>query len=83
MPMRPYIEKWEAFGWQTIEIDGHDMKQILSAVQIAKTGAQKPTAILARTIKGKGVSYMEDDNIWHQKAPTDEQMKLARQELTR
>ena len=81
MPMGTIKNKWDVFGWNTLEVDGHDMREILSAVDAAKGCEEKPTVILARTIKGKGVSYMEDDNSWHQKAPSDEQMKIAEQEL--
>jgi len=81
MPLNPIGAKWQAFGWRVIEIDGHDIGQILSAIYSAKEQQEKPTVILARTIKGKGVSYMENDNSWHQKAPDDEQMKIAGREL--
>ena len=81
LDMEPLGAKWEAFGWKTQKINGHSIKEILSAIESAKLPNEKPTVILAETIKGKGVSYMENDNSWHQKAPTDEQMKIAEQEL--
>ena len=81
MPMDSIRDKWHAFGWNILEIDGHDIKAILSAIDAAKRCKEKPSVILARTIKGKGVSYMEDDNSWHQKAPDDEQMRIAEMEL--
>ena len=70
MPVEPLRAKWEAFGWNVLEIDGHDMQQILYAVEYAKGNIQKPTVILAQTVKGKGVAYMEGNNEWHQKAVT-------------
>jgi transketolase len=68
MPIEPLADKWRAFGWQVEHSDGHDMRGILAAVTASGTRA-KPTVILARTIKGKGVAYMEGDNRWHQASP--------------
>jgi len=70
-------EKFKAFGWNVIDIDGHDMKQILEAVEKAKTVKGKPTVIVAKTVKGKGVPFMENQVGWHGKAPTLEQTKEA------
>lgn len=70
-------DKFKAFGWNVIDIDGHDMKQILEAVEKAKTVKGKPTVIVAKTVKGKGVSFMENQVGWHGKAPTLEQAKEA------
>ncbi|MGE5197529.1 MAG: transketolase, partial [Deltaproteobacteria bacterium] len=70
-----------AFGWHTIEIDGHDMKQILSAYGKAKTVKDKPTIIIARTIKGKGVSFMENVVDFHGRAPTKDETDQAIKEL--
>jgi len=70
-------EKFKAFGWHVIEIDGHDMKQILEAVEEAKTTKGKPTVIVARTVKGKGVPFMENQVGWHGKAPSKEQAEEA------
>ena len=81
MPMGSLSEKWRAFGWNIIEIDGHDMAQILEALEAAGRNENGPTAIMARTIKGKGVSFMENDNLWHLHYPTDEQWRIAREEL--
>ena len=80
--LSPMVDKWNAFGWNTIQIDGHDIKQILSAFEIAAAHKGTPTAIIANTVKGKGVSFMEDDNSWHQKAVTDEQYEIAMKELS-
>jgi transketolase len=68
MPVEPLADKWRAFGWQVERIDGHDMRAIVAAIAAAGS-ASKPTVILARTIKGKGVPYMEGDNRWHQATP--------------
>jgi len=70
-------DKFKAFGWNVIDIDGHDMQQILEAVEKAKTVKGKPTVIVAKTVKGKGVPFMENQVGWHGKAPTLEQKKEA------
>lgn len=70
-------EKFKAFGWHVIDIDGHDMKQIIEAIEKAKNIKVKPTVIVAKTIKGKGVPFMEDQVGWHGKAPSPEQAKEA------
>jgi transketolase len=74
-------EKFRAFGWNVIEIDGHDLLQILNAVAAAKSLKDTPTCIVARTIKGKGVSFMEHNNAWHKGTPSLEQYRLALAEL--
>ena len=77
---RPIDKKFEAFGWETIVIDGHDFEQIESALEKAKK-SDKPVAIIANTVKGKGVSFMENAVGWHGKAPGDEQYEQAMAEL--
>lgn len=77
----PFKEKFEAFGWNVIEIDGHDMEQIEKAFNEAKACEGKPTAIIAHTVKGKGVSFMENAVGWHGKAPNDEEYKIALRDL--
>jgi len=77
----PIDKKFEDFGFFVINIDGHDYKQIVDALAKAKTIKDKPTAIIAKTIKGKGVSFMENQAGWHGKAPNDEQFAQAMQEL--
>ncbi len=72
--------KFKAFGWNTIEIDGHNIKEIYDAIQNAKT-SDKPTVIIANTVKGKGVSFMENNAGWHGKAPNSEQLQQALEEL--
>jgi transketolase len=82
MPLGLLSEKWHSFGWSVLEIDGHDIRQILNAIKAAQDIKENPVVILAQTTKGKGVSYMENDNSWHQKTPSDEQMKIAEMELS-
>ena len=81
LDINPIKEKWKAFNWDVLEIDGHNIPQILDALERAKRASGKPVAIIAKTIKGKGVSFMEDRAEWHGKAPNDEQMKQAIKEL--
>ena len=81
MNLEPVVAKWQAFGWHTIEIDGHNMLQILSAYQEAKTIKGKPSIIIAHTIKGKGVSFMENVVDFHGRAPTKEEAEKALKEL--
>jgi transketolase len=69
MDLEPVIEKWRSFGWPVLEIDGHDVRQIDKALDQAEATTGAPTFILARTVKGKGVSFMENDPEWHGKAP--------------
>lgn len=81
MNLHPLAEKWRAFNWYVIEIDGHDMKQILSALGKAKEIKGKPSVIIAHTVKGKGVSFMENNVDFHGKAPTPEEAERALKEL--
>ncbi len=81
MPLDPLVDKWRAFGWNASEIDGHDFGQIFEVVQRAKEGLGKPTMIVANTIKGKGVSFMENQAEWHSGPPTMEQYTKALEEL--
>ena len=73
--------KWSAFGWQVIEIDGHNLEQILMALATARTVKGKPVLILANTVKGKGVSFMENNAGWHGKAPSQEELTAALADL--
>ena len=77
----PHDEKFRAFGWHVISIDGHSFSEIEAAFEEAKTVKGKPTVIIAKTIKGKGVSYMENKCEWHGQAPKEEQYKIAISEL--
>ncbi len=83
MPIEPVAEKWKSFGWHVIEIDGHDMKQILEAYREAREVKDKPVFINARTVKGKGVSFMENEIGWHGVAPKPEEAARAKEELLR
>ena len=82
MPSEPLDKKYEAFGWHVIKIDGHDFDQINAAFQEAQETKSQPTVILAKTVKGKGISYMENNAGWHGKAPNDEQYAQGVAELT-
>jgi transketolase len=79
--LEPLADKWVAFGFETRVIDGHDFAQLLEATRPSTTG--RPVAVIANTIKGKGVSFMEDRVEWHHKVPSAEQVELAIQELSR
>jgi transketolase len=81
LPMGSLSDKWRAFGWHVVEIDGHDLSQIVDALEGARDGQGRPTAIIAETTKGKGVSYMENVVEWHSGAPTDEQLEIALGEI--
>ena len=81
MNLEPFSQKWQAFGWHTIDIDGHDLGQILSAFQAAEEIRSRPTVIVAHTIKGKGVSFMENNVAFHGKAPTQQEAERALKEL--
>ncbi|MCX6003263.1 MAG: transketolase [Chloroflexi bacterium] len=82
MNTEPFAEKWQAFGWHTIEIDGHNFNQLIGAFEQAKTIKGKPTVIIAHTIKGKGISFMENNVDFHGKAPNPAQVEQALKELT-
>lgn len=79
--INPIEDKWKVFGWHVITIDGHDLQQIEKAVEDAKNTKGKPTAIIAKTVKGKGVSFMENQVGWHGVAPNAEQKEQALKEL--
>lgn len=81
MPMEPFADKWRSFRWNVIEIDGHDIAQIASAFDGVKTVADKPSVIIAHTVKGKGVSFMENKSKWHGVAPNADEYKKAMEEL--
>ena len=81
MSVMPIAEKFRAFGWNVVEIDGHDYDAVRGALAIARTTKGRPTAIIAETIKGKGVSFMENQVGWHGKAPSAEQCAAAVKEL--
>lgn len=72
----PILPKWEAFGWHCQAIDGHDFAQIITAIENARK-TPGPSVIIAKTVKGKGLPYMENDNSWHKRVPTDEELSVA------
>lgn len=77
--MKPFADKWKAFGWNVMEIDGHDHVEIKEALLARYEG--RPTLVIANTIKGKGVSFMENVPIWHYRMPNDEELPILMQEL--
>jgi transketolase len=81
MRLEPLVDKWKSFGFEVIEIDGHNMKEILDAIDKAKNVRGKPSCIMAYTKMGRGVSFMEDNYKWHGVPPNDEQGKQALDEL--
>jgi transketolase len=81
MALRPLKDKWTAFGWSAHEIDGHDLGALVRTLRAVPDGSGKPVAIIAHTVKGRGVSFMEDDNDWHYRAPDADQVALALAEL--
>jgi len=81
LPTEPVADKWQCFGWHTIEVDGHNMAKVLDALDRADEVHTRPVMIIARTTKGKGVSFMENDHTWHGKPPTTDQFNVALAEL--
>ena len=81
MPTEPIAAKWEAFGWHTQEIHGHNVREVLEALDRAAEVHAKPSVIIARTTKGRGVKLFEYDNRWHGMAPNKDQYEAAKREL--
>mgnify|MGYP001828449555 FL=1 len=81
MGLEPLVEKWESFGWRVFEADGHDIEDLLEKLALAKAVDDQPAIVIAHTIKGKGVSFVETDYTWHGRALNQEQAVLAREEL--
>ncbi|HHY46282.1 MAG TPA: transketolase [Firmicutes bacterium] len=81
MPLEPYTDKWRSFGWSVIEVDGHDFEQLLGAFHRARDTRGVPTVIIAHTVKGKGVSFMEGQVKWHSRPTTDEEFRQAIREI--
>ena len=79
--LQPLFEKWKSFGWDVHEINGHDFLAMKSAFDLSKKCKSKPSVIIANTIKGKGISFMEDDNNWHYRIPNQEELMSALKEL--
>ncbi len=80
LALSPLVEKWRAFGWDACEINGNDMGQLLEVLS-RKNVTGKPVAVIAHTVKGKGISFMEDDNNWHYRIPTADEVIAAKKEL--
>lgn len=81
MNINSIVDKFKSFGWNVIEIDGHDFDQIFASLDAAKGTAGRPTMVIAHTVKGKGVSFMEDNASWHGTAPSDKDLEIALSEL--
>jgi transketolase len=81
LALEPLSRKWEAFGWSASEIDGHDLTALVAALRNVPDGTGRPVALVAHTVKGKGVSFMEDDNNWHYRIPGADEVAAALREL--
>lgn len=81
MDLEPFVEKWRSFKWEVLQIDGHDMQQVVDALRNAGQVKDKPVVIVARTVKGKGVSFMENNVDYHGKAPDKAETEIALKEL--
>jgi len=81
MDLEPFVEKWRSFKWEVLQVDGHDMKRVVDALQKAGQVKGKPVVIVARTVKGKGVSFMENNVDYHGKAPGKSETEIALREL--
>ena len=79
--LSPLKSKFEAFGWSGYDVDGHDIGELVSVLKNVPDGTGKPVAIIAHTVKGKGISFMEDDNNWHYRIPSQDEVKAALTEL--
>jgi transketolase len=81
MDLEPLVDKWRAFGWHTIELNGHDIPALQAAFSEAASTKGQPTVLVAHTVKGKGVSFMEDNPKWHGVSPSEAEVELALKEL--
>jgi transketolase len=81
MNVEPLDQKFRAFGWHVIPVDGHDLEALLAAFREAEETKGKPTVVLARCVKGKGISFMENTCTWHGKAPNEQELDAALEEL--
>ena len=81
LALNPLADKWRAFGWNATEVDGHDMAALVRLMDRIPDGSGKPIAVIAHTVKGKGVSFMEDDNNWHYRIPTADEVVKAKRQL--
>ena len=81
MPLEPLTDKWKSFGWNVIQIDGNNVDSAIDACSMARAVTEQPTVIIAYTIPGKGVDFMENDYHWHGKAPNADEAKRALRQL--
>lgn len=81
LQLAPLREKWQAAGWNAVDVDGHDLGKLGELLRNVPDGSSRPVAVIAHTVKGKGVSFMENNNDWHYRSPNDADLKNARQEL--
>jgi transketolase len=81
MALQPLADKWRSFGWHAHEVDGHDLAALLAVLNQVPDGRGKPVAVIAHTVKGKGISFMEDDNNWHYRVPNADEVRAAHSEL--
>jgi len=79
--LEPLVDKWESFGWEVCEVNGHDVAELEETLSAVPFAANKPSLIVAHTVKGKGISFMENVPIWHYRLPNDEEMKIACEQL--
>jgi len=81
LELEPFVEKWESFGWRVMETDGHDHQQLMATLAQTSASTGKPTCIIAHTIKGRGVSFMEHSVLWHYRVPRNSEYEMALKEL--
>jgi len=81
MPLEPLVDKWKSFNWNVVTIDGHSVAQVVDALRWTKSRDEGPSVIIAETVKGKGVSFMEDTHVWHGRPPSREEYEKAVREL--
>ncbi|MBI4179184.1 transketolase [bacterium] len=81
MSLRPLREKWESFGWDAVDVDGHDIGALIEIMRSVPGKSGKPTALVAHTVKGKGISFMEDNNDWHYRIAKEDDLRAAEREL--
>lgn len=81
LSLNPLADKWRAFGWDAIEVDGHNIAEFLPHLQCVRAADEKPLALICHTVKGKGVSFMEDDNNWHYRTPNEDELAQSYEEL--
>lgn len=79
--LNPLKQKWEAFGWSAYEVNGHDISALVQTLRNVPDGSGRPVAVIANTVKGKGISFMEDDNNWHYRSPKADEVEKAWREL--